>query len=476
MKKICLTALGLALTLTSCMVGPHYTPPIICDEPWFGEEETIDEGAPIDVKWWNAFNDPVMSELVEEVATGNLTIQAARERVLQARALRQIALAPLFPWFGANGNYNSSQVSLNGPNGEPFFISTGIARRTNEVYDVNFDAFWELDVFGGKRRAAEAACAEIGFEIASLRGAVLTAVAETARSYIELRGAQKRLALLKKNAKLQEHTLTLVTNKKNLGLAREVDVTRARALLEGTLAQIPDLEGRVQTISYRLSVLTGREPGSLYAALREERPLPCSDDVIPVGLRSEILCRRPDVQQAERQLAAATAEIGVATARLFPSFTLTGDYGYLSANRLSDLITGNSVNWFFDALIRQPLFEGGRLRAEVRLNQFIQSEAAVNYQETVLLALEDAEGALVRYGREREARERRLEEVKAAERSTTLLENLYENGLTDFLDVLVAQREQTQAEDNLAISETAVLTDLVSLYKALGGGWEIDKD
>jgi len=462
-----------ALMCTSCMVGPNYTPPCIPEEKWATKEDDASPGEPIDIAWWTVFDDPLLSALIEDVAYGNFTIQEARERVCEARALRAIAFAPLLPWVGANGSYTNSQVSLNGPNGEGFFVASGIARRQNEIYEANFDALWELDVFGGQRRAFEAATDRVGAAVASRRDVLLSVIAETARNYFELRGFQKRLSLLRKNARLQENTLNLVQKKYDIGLAREVDITRAKALLENTRAQIPDLKGRVQTASYRIAVLTGRMPGALYECLKEERSFNIPEQIVPIGLRSEILRRRPDVQLAERKLASSTAEIGVAVAKLYPSFTLTGNYGVLSANTIRQLFNERSETWLLNGLVHIPIFEGGRLVANVKLNESIQMQALFRYQDIVLQALEDAESSLVRYSREQETLALRKAEVRAADQSTLLLRHLYENGLTDFLDVLVAEREQTSAEDNLALSETKVLTNLVSLYKSLGGGWEV---
>ncbi|GAB4227552.1 MAG: efflux transporter outer membrane subunit [Chlamydiales bacterium] len=454
------------------MVGPNYYPPCIEEQVWFEPETDNVNDEPIVIDWWNTFQDPILTALIEDVIRGNLSLKIAQERILEARALRGIAFAPLFPWIGANASYTTFQDSLNSPGGEPFFVAQGIAERRNEVYDANFDAFWELDIFGGKRRALQAANARLGSSIASKRDVLLSAIAETARNYFELRGFQKRLYLLNKNATLQENTLDLVKKKNAIGLAREVDVTRAKALLENTRSQIPDLEADLQATSYRISVLTGRDPLALNTFLKEERPLLIPEDVIPIGLRSDVLRRRPDVQFAEREFAAATADIGVAIAKLFPSFTLTGDYGFLSAGTLGNLFTPRSETWIFNGLIHFPIFEGGRLLANVHLQQALQSQAGIEYCRTILLALEDAEGAIIRYSKERETRQRRQEEVKAAKKSVQLLRSLYQKGLTDFLDVLLAEREQTSAEDNLAQSETRVLTQLVSLYKSLGGGWE----
>lgn len=473
MKRIVHITVSTALICTSCMVGPDYSPPCIPEEEWVSEEEDVAPDKPIDIAWWEVFDDPLLSELIEDVAFGNFTLQEARERVCEARALRAIAFAPLLPWFGANASYTNTQLSLNAPNGEGFFVASGIAKRQNEIYETNFDAFWELDVFGGQRRAFEAATDRVGAAIASRRDVLLTVIAETARNYFELRGFQKRLALLQKNADLQKNTLDLVQKKFDIGLAREVDITRAEALLENTRAQIPDIEGSIQTTSYRISVLTGREPGTLYDCLKVAKPLKIPDQIVPIGMRSDILRRRPDIQLAERELASATAEIGVAVAKLYPSFTLTGDYGVLSANTIRRLFTERSETWFFNGLIHIPIFEGGRLVANVKLNESIQMQALFGYQDTVLRALEEAESSLVRYSREQETFALRQAEVNAADRSSQLLRHLYKNGLTDFLDVLVAEREQTSAEDNLAQSETKVLTNLIALYKSLGGGWEV---
>ena len=321
MKKI-ISFIALSLSVAACTVGPDYTKPVREDSGWVNSENS----GPIKTDWWNVFDDLILAELVEEVAADNQDIAIAEQRVREARALRRAADAAFLPSLGGQGSFRRSRQSLNNPN----FIQVpgfDLIPQSQSVYEAGFDASWELDLFGGNRRASEAAKARIEGATASKRDIVLSVIAETARNYIELRGNQARAMLLQRNAALQRQTYNLVKVRLESGLSREVDTLRAEAQLEETLSLIPNIEAEVRAAAYRLAVLTGREPQALLARLSGDKPLPVPDEIVPLGLKSDLLRRRPDIQVAERNLAATTADVGVAVADLYPSFNLTGTAG-----------------------------------------------------------------------------------------------------------------------------------------------------
>ena len=467
MIKRALLITSALLSLSACTVGPDFMRPDVQIKGWIAQQNQQD----VITAWWRVFNDPVLDDLIEDVAQDNLDIQIARARIAESRALKGIARAPLLPNFGSDGSLSRTKQSENNPQ---FIQAPGIdIPQIQETYKAGFDASWEIDLFGGNRRALEAASARLGSAEALRRDVVLSVLAETARNYVTLRGGQKRLTLLKKNADLQAQTADLVSKQVKIGIARDVDLARAQAQLENTRAQIPAVEAQIRNTAYRLAVLTGRQPVALLEVLEASAPLPAPEEVIPVGLKSDLLRRRPDIQIAERELEAATADIGVAVAELYPSFNLTGSFGYLAADSLGDLIKGASEQWFFTPFIDFPIFKGGRLRANIKAAEARESQAALDYEQTVLRALEETESALVSYAKEQETRARLRRSVEASVRAANLAGKLYDKGLADFIDVLQAERDLSMAENNLVKSETRVLTNLIALYKALGGGWEV---
>ena len=328
-----------------------------------------------------------------------------------------------------------------------------------------------MDIFGGVRRDVEAANADIGAAEENLRDVFVTLLAEVARNYIDLQGIRLRIGILKSNLAARQEILALTRIRFDAGLATGLDVARAETLVAATRARLPVLDTEERRIVHRLGVLVGEPPGILLPELSRETPIPLHPPHVPVGLPSEMLRRRPDIRRAEKELEAATARIGVATADLFPRFSLTGSFGRRS-DALEDLSSGRSQLWGFGPSVRWPLFAGGRIRANIQVRNARQEQALVLYEKAVLNSLEDVENALVSYSREQE-RHRSLMEAVAADRwAVDLANSRYSGGLEDFLSVLDAQRSLFDSEDQLAQSEQALAEDAVRLYKALGGGWE----
>ncbi|MCC6794241.1 MAG: TolC family protein [Candidatus Hydrogenedentes bacterium] len=351
------------------------------------------------------------------------------------------------------------------PNSTPSFD------RTQDLYQAGFDASWELDVFGGNRRAVEAAEADIAASGEFRRDVLVSLLAEVARNYLTLREAQARFNIANENIAAQQNTVDITQSRFDAGLTSELDVTRARAQLATTKSQIPAIENIITSTIYRLSVLVGKNPADLFDELVVEKPLPPAPPQVPAGMPSDLLRRRADVRQAERELAAATARIGEAMADLFPKFSLTGNFGFQS-DRIGDFTVGANQVWGFGPAISFPLFDGGRIRANIEVQNARQERALLRYEQAVKQSFGDAETSLVAYAKEQE-RYVALDTAEAADRRAVELANeRYVRGLDDFVNVLDAQRSLYATQDQRVQSQTTILLNLVTLYKALGGGWE----
>ena len=340
------------------------------------------------------------------------------------------------------------------------------------LYDAGFDAFWELDFFGRVRRNVEAQSAEVQAAEAGLRDAQVSVTAEVARTYFELRGEQLQLAVARGNVDNQRQTLELTGARLEAGGGTELDTSRAQAQLSTTLATIGPLEAAVARSIHRLSVLTGREPDALTGELGALRELPDLPRITAIGDPAGLLRRRPDIRVAERQLAASTALVGVAIGDLFPKVTFTGSFSYSAAetNALGNsssrgYVTGPGISW--------AAFDLGRVRAEVAGSRAHADVALATYEQSVLRALEETEGALVTHARTRESLKDAADAAEASLKAARLARTRYEGGVVDFLAVLDAERTQLAAEDRLAQSRTEAATSLIAVYKSLGGGWEM---
>jgi NodT family efflux transporter outer membrane factor (OMF) lipoprotein len=341
----------------------------------------------------------------------------------------------------------------------------------SSVYQFGFDASWEIDFFGGRRRALEAATADVAAVGEARSDTLVSLLAEVARNYSELRGFQRRLDITNQNIKLQEDSLDLTRVRAEAGLGTQFDVERQSAQLDSTRAVVPGLEAaEIQTI-HRLSVLLGEQPGALLNELTENKPLPTVPPTVPVGLPGDLLKRRPDIREAEVRVAAETARLGAARSDLFPKVSLTGAAGR-QATEPAGLTLGAGNFFAIGPAITLPLFTAGKIRGNIEAQRQRLDQALTQYQSTVLRSLEETEDALVAYGHEKDRQARLVAAVEASRQATMLADELYKRGLSDFLSVLDAQRQQLAAEDDLAQSDTVVITDLVALYKSLGGGWE----
>jgi NodT family efflux transporter outer membrane factor (OMF) lipoprotein len=469
-------ALALALVvLAGCTAGPNYQAPKIAapaqwQAPLAGGETNP---APAVVAWWRLFHDPQLDSLMDRAVSSNLDLRIAGARVREARAQYQTVAADLQPTVETSGSYARQRQSQHQPLIGSLPLPAGVPFENN-VYQAGFDAAWEMDVFGGTRRAVEAGRAEVAAAEFGRRNTLVTLLAEVGRNYAALRGHQRRLAIANENIQAEEEVLAIARDRFQHGLTSELDVQQAATLLATTRAEIPTLATLIQTAIHRLGVLVARPPGALAEELSPTAPLPVGPPEVPVGLPSDLLLRRPDIRQAERALAAATAGIGVARADLFPKFSLTGAAGLQSVST-GDWFTAGSRFWSVGPTVQWRIFDAGRIRANIRVQDARQEQALALYEQTVLTAFEEVEDALVAYAQE-QVRRRSLTEALASSRdSLHLARQLYDHGLTGFINVLEAERSLHQAEDALAQSDQAVTQQLIALYKALGGGWEIEK-
>lgn len=471
MRKLRISAFTLLLAAGAggCAVGPNYSKPEIKVPPAFGEANYSGAAEKPDelVGWWTTFNDPVLNSLVEKAVKSNLDLRLAESRIKEVRALRGATDSDRWPQLSASGSYSNNRGSENTFLGK----RGGTGGVEYDLFQAGFDASWEIDLFGGVKRAVEAADADISASVENRRDVLVTLLGDVARNYIELRGLQRQIAITNDNIKSEQETLELIRLKYKAGMNSYLDVVRAESLVATTKSQMPSLERSVKQSTHRLSVLLGQEPGALGEELSKDAPVPVSSSKVVAGLPSDLLLRRPDIRKAERELSAASARIGVAKADLFPRFSLTGSFGLQSAES-QDLGAASSRFWSVGPSVRWPLFTAGRTRANIRVQDARHEQALTLYEQTILTALEDVENALVAYSRE-QARMDYLAEAAAANRqAVSMAVELYSKGLIDFLNVLEAERSLYASESQLSQSEAAVSSNLVALYKALGGGWE----
>jgi NodT family efflux transporter outer membrane factor (OMF) lipoprotein len=428
---------------------------------------TVSASTP-DGQWWERMGDPLLSELVATAVGHNNDALIAAANLREARAVVGVARGALLPEAAAGGSYERSRVSSNTLTGQSLEMANMPVE--NDLYQAGFDARWEIDIFGGARRGVEAARARQQAAEAGLSDVLLSVAAETARAYVELRGAQARLDVAERNADAQRRTLELVRLRRDVGVASDMNVLQAEAQLRRTEALVPPLRASTDASIHRLGVLCGQPPAALRDRLAPRTPLPSVPDLVPVGLPSDLLLRRPDIRRVEHELHAATADIGQREADLFPKFSLTGSYG-LNSIHFSDLFRDDSRAWTIMPGVRWAIFEGGRTRAAVAALEARREATLERWRKTVLVAFEEVETSLARYAESFVERERLSRSLEAQAEATRLAKVRYAEGVDDLLTVLDAERRQLEVEEALARSRSGVLLQLVSLYKSLGGGW-----
>ena len=452
-----IAAAVLPAALAACAVGPTYHPP----ETPAVNPRNLDAHFTADAPgaaWWRQFGDPVLADLESRALAGNLDLHIAIARVHAARAVFNEAQYDYAPHVQADGSYARSKEQ------QPGFTP---GRVDIDSSSIGFDASWEIDLFGHVRHEAAAARAELGAEQAQLSDAEVTVAAEVARNYFELRGAQRQMAVARDNLRNQQEALHLTQVRYQAGRVTELDPDSAQARLKATEATLPLLQAAEKRCAYRLAVLLGVAPGSLDDELVAV-PVRAMTAPLPIGDVSALLRTRPDVRAAERDLAAATERVGVATADLFPRVSFTGFVGFLSGDT-SQLGKAASRAWLINPAVSWPALDYGPVHARLRAARAQADGALAAYRKTVLTALEDFENACVGYGTQEARLASVLDQAQASRRAEQLAEIQYREGSINFLVLLDAQRTLLQAEDELAQAETAANTSAVAVYKALGG-------
>ncbi len=451
--------------LSGCVaVGPDYkSPDIAAPREWsqslHGGVTAATPDAPALAQWWSVLGDTDLSDLIERASAGNLDLKTAQARVRETRARRGVAQAGLLPTLSAGGSATRSRGSEQTSSGE-----------IRDLYRLGFDASWEIDIFGRLRRSVEAAQGDLEASEADYHDVLVSLVAEVALNYVEARTLQTQLTAAEANLKAQQETLQLTQWRYEAGLVSRLDVEQARGNLESTRAQLPKLRSAIEEAKNRLAMLLGAFPGALEAQLGPRGPIPEAPMELAIGVPAETLRRRPDVRRAERQLAAQTARVGVATADLYPTFSLPGSIGLESLTTNHFFNTANRV-WSIAGSFAWPLFKGGAIRQNIEVQNALQEQALNHYEGTIRTALEDVENALVAYGEEQNRKQALAEATDAAQKAAELARNQYASGLIDFQSVLDAERALLTFQDQLAQSRGQVTSNLISLYKALGGGW-----
>jgi NodT family efflux transporter outer membrane factor (OMF) lipoprotein len=472
--------LVLALVIGGCtMVGPDYVKPTAPEpQEWLESTDPKIESKAADFStWWMGFGDPILNALVESAYQQNLSLQVTGIRILEARAQLGIAIGNQYPQTQQGvGDATAQKTSRNLPNA----IS---AERFAYVYDVGFDAAWELDFWGKFRRAVQAGIADLQASIADYDDNLVFLTSEVARTYINLRTSEEQLAVARANTKIQIESLRLAQAQFDAGAVTELDVFQSRALLRSTEATIPGFESEIRQAKNALAILLGKLPGEIDAMIAGPGRIPQMPAEIAVGIPAELLRRRPDIRLAERQLAAQSAQIGVAKADLFPRFSLFGSIGYATASStnppqsnnagLSDMFKNKSFAYSAGPSITWDLFNYGRITNSIRVEDARFQELAVDYENTVLQAVQEVEDAMIAFLRTQEQVAFLADAVADYKSSVDLSTLQYKEGLVDFQRVLDAQQNLVQQQDNWVATTGDVGLNLISLYKALGGGWEI---
>ena len=516
-------AIPVALLFGACSVGPNFhAPQAEVPAQWHDPQQAASAPAPAagasrasggavasvpamdsdpDPRWWRSFADPTLDGLIERAGRGNLDLQEAVLRIVEARTQEQSAAAQGLPNVRASGSYQREQLGAKGflesagvynkvdqlgaPNspinaiapGAGAAVESGANNVLNELtspinlWQVGFDASWELDLFGRVRRSVEAAHAQTEEALESRNDALVSLEAEVAQTYMQLRGAQALRQITQSLVDQQDEIVRLTQSQAKVGLASELDVKSAAAQLAQTQAQLPQYDQQIEQALNGLSYLLGEPPGSLATELSAPAAVPPVPPAVPVGLPSTLARRRPDIRRAEASLHAATADVGVAVAQFYPDISLTGQVGTRATNA-SGLTHWSSLFYSFGPSISLPIFEGGSLVANLHLSQAQQQQAALEYRKTVLMALRDVDNALAVYRTDQARRAALGDSVAALQASFELARDSYRKGLVTFINVLDAERQLSDAQQQYTQGTTQVSTDLVALYKALGGGWQ----
>ena len=458
----------LLLLVAACKVGPDYEVPELPQPDAWSEElrNGVLMGTDDLSRWWDKFNDPVLTDLIRRADEGNLDLKIAIARIKESRALLGIARSDWAPQVAATGSIEAGQVSNNNPNVPP-----GAQLDAQDLYSLGGEATWEIDVWGRIARSVESSGANLSAQYEDYRDVRVSLFSSVATNYMRMRAAQARIAFAQNNVKQQQDSLGLAQSRFKAGVSPELDVAQAQSNLGSTEALIPLLEQQRVATVLRIAVLLGVHPQKVREVLKEVKPIPEAPAEVTVGAPANILRQRPDIRAAERALASQTARIGVATAELYPQFNISGFFAFETGN-LSKLFDSDSITWGLGMPIRWNIFAGGRIRDQIEAEKARTEGALSFYERSILRAVEEVERSMNRYTQEQDRRDALKRAVAAAQRTVTLSLDLYKQGLVNFQNVLDAQRSLNDFQDALAQSEGLVVIGLVGLYTSLGGGWQ----
>jgi len=466
------------LFLLGCTVGPDYQKPSLpTPDKWHEAQSSKPVVARQYNEWWKSFNDPILNDLINRAIAANLDYQSALARILDARSQRVVAVAAGLPTLSTHSTASrrlNSISSVGGAGGSGASSvgsgSFGVGDQIINIFQSGLDAQWEIDLFGGIRRSVEAADANIEVAVENSHAVLVSLLGEVAINYLQLRANQQLLAVTQENLRNQQDTLSLTQVRQQAGLASHLEIAQAQTQFSATQAQLPGYEEGTKLAVHAIAILLGQEPGKLAALLEPPKSIPTSLNIAEADLPSELLLRRPDIRRAERQLAAANAQVGVATAAQYPHFNLTALIGLQNA-KITDF-TPVGKSWSMASTLSMPLFNWGSIQANIDSKQAQHDEAMLAYRSSVLTAFKEVEDALVSYSQQQNKNKSLQQSVTASQLAVTLSKERYGKGLTSFLDVLIAERTLFQAQRELVESDAGISTQLVALYKALGGGWQ----
>jgi NodT family efflux transporter outer membrane factor (OMF) lipoprotein len=489
-------SLGLATSLTGCMVGPDFHAPHAAVPGGFTSQapdaNPYVSGDAVDPQWWDSFNDSELTKLESQAVKQNLDLQIATQRLLEAEGEAQVQGAVLYPNLNGGGSYTREGPSAEGPFG---LFSSAVSTLTNagntasgqsgtvgggalvipanafDLYQYGLQTQYDLDLFGKNRRLVEEAIAQARSSEEARRAALLNVEAQVASNYIQLRGTQAVLTITQKNLDTANQLVNLTVERQQAGLTTQLDVANARSAAAAIAAQIPTLIAQRDAIIGQIGLLLGQTPEGLPQELVTTAPEPLTPPTVPLGLPSQLVQRRPDVREAVQDLHAATAGVGVAVAQFFPDFTISASAS-LQSLQLKDLNEWKALTYAIGPSVTVPIFEGGSLRGQLHLRKAQQREAAISFAKTVLVAFTQVNTALTTYEQEHATLQQLNIDVEQSHIALGLAEEQYTQGLSDYLTVLNAQQSLLNAQQNQAQSLERLGTDLVTLYQALGGGWE----
>lgn len=462
--------------LAGCTVGPDYKRPTAdVPEQWHETPlSTASKSAELD-EWWRTFNDPILNRLISDAIASNLDFRQALNRIKDARIQYSAIIAAGLPSLTARSNVSrrfNNTSSGTQTSGSTTGSGFGVGNQLINIYQMGFDAQWEIDLFGGERRAIQAASATADAELENSRAVLVSLLGEVARLYIALRLNQQLLAITQKHLSIRQETLQLSEVRRQAGLSNALEVTQAAAQVKTTEAELPNYQSSIAQTIHALGILVGRSPGALFARLERPGELPETTATVIPELPSELLQRRPDIRHAEREMAIATAQVGIATSELYPKINLAAFIGLQNLNISGFTPLGKS--WSTAGSLSMPIFNWGKLNANLKSKKLQSEQTFLTYQSTLLTAFKEVEDSLVAYNRELTRHKTLSQALEVRQLALKLANELYQKGLSNFIDVLDSQVALAQAEQNLLASSAQLSTHLIALYKALGGGWQTE--